>query len=507
MKAICRLTSAFRFLALIALLTSASAAHAAGVLYFADIFNPDFDAGTIRRVNSDGSGEEPLVTVGGGLRAVAVDAAAGKLYWADVNNFVIGQANLDGSDQISIISSGLEFPSALLLDPAAGNLYWGDQSSNFIYRAGLDGSNPIEFITSSTFHRGLALDAQAGRIYWSTSPTATSGAILNADLNGFDIQTTIPAAANSKPARIALHLGIGKIYWNDTVSDTIRRADLNGGNQQTIFQNFQGLDPRSIAIDTTDDMVYWGQDADFKLPFGQILRMNLDGTTNAFVAGTFGLVQDLVFVPSAPTAVTIVSANPPADNPYVDGQQPFVDVLDTGDGPGLTHGIGGAATPAEGDVAYGTITVAFSANPEPVPAVDNVVIACTGGSTPCPSVTGVTDLGGGSFGIELSGPIPPAACTTLSFAGSAAGQQLRYQSLPGDTSMNGMVNTQDLLSLIQALNNGDAAQSANLARYDLNRSAGGGPGVNTQDLLRLVQLLNGVNTTQAFNGATAAACP
>jgi hypothetical protein len=43
----------------------------------------------------------------------------------------------------------------------------------------------------------------------------------------------------------------------------------------------------------------------------------------------------------------------------------------------------------------------------------------------------------------------------------------------------------------------------NLARYDMNRSSI----VNTQDLLRLIQLLNGTNTTQAFNGQTLVACP
>jgi hypothetical protein len=45
------------------------------------------------------------------------------------------------------------------------------------------------------------------------------------------------------------------------------------------------------------------------------------------------------------------------------------------------------------------------------------------------------------------------------------------------------------------------------ARYNINRrNQAGGNVVNTQDLLRLVQLLNGTNATQVFNGATVAAC-
>jgi len=97
-------------------------------------------------------------------------------------------------------------------------------------------------------------------------------------------------------------------------------------------------------------------------------------------------------------------------------------------------------------------------------------------------------------------------CTTLTFAGTTAGTKLQHQSQPGNVSMDAATNTQDLLALIMALNNGAANLPTNLARYNVNRSTGANP-VNTQDLLRLIQLLNGTNTTQAFNGAGVADCP
>ncbi len=204
------------------------------------------------------------------------------------------------------------------------------------------------------------------------------------------------------------------------------------------------------------------------------------------------------------TGVTIVSANPPADNPYLPGQQPFRDVLDTGPGNALTAGIGGSGTPAQGGVSYAPISVTFSAPPSPPPAPANVVVSCTGGA--CPTITSVSGSGAGPYSLALSGPIPPGQCTTLMFAGTAAGSKLQYQSQPGNVSMDALTNTQDLLALIQALNDGSANVPANLARYNLNRSAGTNP-VNTQDLLRLIQLLNGINTTESFNGAGVAACP
>ncbi|HEY3243362.1 MAG TPA: hypothetical protein VGM03_08425 [Phycisphaerae bacterium] len=213
-------------------------------------------------------------------------------------------------------------------------------------------------------------------------------------------------------------------------------------------------------------------------------------------------LDDAVHFVGVIAAVNIASANPPtaAANPYAPGQ-PFRDVLDTGTSSALTAGIGGAGTAPQGAISYAPINVTFSAAPSPAPAVANVTIACTGGS--CPTVTAVSGSGAGPYSISLSGAIPPRQCTTLTFAGTAPGQKLQYQSLPGDVNLDGTSNTVDLLALVTALNNGTANLAGNLARYNVDRMGG----VNTQDLLRLVQLLNGTNATQSFNGATIAACP
>ncbi len=190
--------------------------------------------------------------------------------------------------------------------------------------------------------------------------------------------------------------------------------------------------------------------------------------------------------------VSLVASNPP------DGH---VDTLDTGSGPTLTAGIGAAGTTMQGAVQYATISVTFSGTPSPALTLANIGIACTGGT--CPTVTGVTGSNAGPYEISLSGAIPPLHCTTLSFTGPAfdAGTQVQYQSSPGNVNLLSAANTQDLLGLIQALNNGTAV--GNPAQYNVNRL---GP-PNTQDLLRIVQLLNGVLTTQAFNGAALTPCP
>jgi hypothetical protein len=206
--------------------------------------------------------------------------------------------------------------------------------------------------------------------------------------------------------------------------------------------------------------------------------------------------------------ITIDAANPPtaAANPYQPGQ-PFTDVLDTGMGATVTAGIGAIGTLPQGMIQYDPISVTFSAMPNPFPDASNVTISCTGGSQPCPAVALVLPgANPNQFDVFLTGGIPPLSCTTFTFAGTGPGQKLQYRSNPGNVNLDGSSNTQDLLSLVLALNNGSANMAANFARYNVNRSQEGTP-VNTQDLLRLVQLLNGVNTTQTFAGAAAAACP
>jgi len=223
-----------------------------------------------------------------------------------------------------------------------------------------------------------------------------------------------------------------------------------------------------------------------------------------------GGLLDFNFQYTASGLGIVFATDPPKDNPWLPGQQAFRDVLQNRDATGsVDQGIGAAGTPPAGSVHYDAVTVVFSQQQCDL-TMSGVMIECTdsvgNGQADCPAVTNVTGSGLGPYTITLSGPIPVRECTTFTFTGTNAGQKLQYQSLPGDVSMNGVANTQDLLTLVQALNNGDANVAQNIARYNINRSTGTNP-VNTQDLLRLVQLLNGTNTTQSFNGASVAACP
>ncbi len=280
---------------LFALLAVASA-QADGRLYFADIFNPTFNDGFVKQVNTDGGGLTTLVTVGGGLRGVAVDYRFPHLYWTDVDAKKIFRGKLDGSNSQAIITSGLAWPMAVAVDPVSGWLFWGDQTLGQIGRAHLDGADATPLI-STDFGSGLAVDIFNQKIYWTTADSAEAGMIMRANQDGTQVEIVVQN--HDKPARIALDIIGGKVYWTDYVVDVVRRANLDGSDVQTLFTVGENLNPNGIALDLAAGKVYWGQDVSFTGEgyIGKIMRMNLDGSQPEDFVGDLGSVGDIGFLP------------------------------------------------------------------------------------------------------------------------------------------------------------------------------------------------------------------
>ncbi len=263
----------------------------AQVLYFADIFSPTSVDGSLKRVDASGFNLAPVLDTGSGIRSVAVDAAGGKVYWCDSDQFKISRANLDGSSPQDIITSGLQFPSAIALDTVHHKLYWGDQTAEEIHRCDPDGSNQ-EFVTTTPFHRGLAVDGANGRIYWTTSRTPTAGDVWTADLNGVGgVRILDGGTATFKPATIAIDPQRNRLYFTDYVTKTFRRSALNGSGLITLYTDQFGQSPRGLAVDPATGDVYWGRDTSDEPIAGEI-DIALGGEAN-FLPVALGLGEVL----------------------------------------------------------------------------------------------------------------------------------------------------------------------------------------------------------------------
>src|ERR1700681_510851 len=149
----------------------------------ARIFFLDLGAGRILSANPDGSDLKTLLVEGRKLPdGLAVDVAAGHLYWtnmgdAKANDGTLFRSDLDGGNLTTIVAPGRTFtPKQLQIDKPSGKLYWCDREGMRVMRANLDGSK-IETLVQTgegdadrhdqtKWCVGITVDAERGHIYW-----------------------------------------------------------------------------------------------------------------------------------------------------------------------------------------------------------------------------------------------------------------------------------------------------------------------------------------------------
>lgn len=221
------------------------------------LFVLDLSGGQVLAMNADGSGREVIVKDCRHPDGVAVDAAAGHVYWTnmgvpDRNDGSIERADLDGGNRTIIVPEGRTFtPKQIILDRAGGKLYWADREGMRLMRCDLDGSAVETLIETgqgdanrreqSRWCVGIAIDPGRRQIYWTQkgADNAGEGRILRA---GIAIPVGESAAARSDvevlfdrlPEPIDLDLDLGKrvLYWTDRgdppQGNTVNRASIDG---------------------------------------------------------------------------------------------------------------------------------------------------------------------------------------------------------------------------------------------------------------------------------------
>lgn len=190
----------------------------------------------IKRANYDGSDPETIVEIStfnierpSDLR---LDLNGGKVYWVGASS--IGRANLDGTG-IEDLQTGRA--GDLALDAAAGHLYWCSQTGNSILRANLDGSNP-QSVISTNAPTGLALDLPAGKIYWSSF-----GSFHRANLDGSNPEFLF---SGGPILGFALDIELGQVYWQ---ANDLFRANFDGTGLETLVSGAGGDESVALLFD------------------------------------------------------------------------------------------------------------------------------------------------------------------------------------------------------------------------------------------------------------------
>jgi low-density lipoprotein receptor class B len=250
----------------------------------------------IERAGFDGAGLEVLQFQPVGFAdGLALDPAAGRMYWTDTNASVIWSANMNGSEAGIVLDDFGAEPLGIALDVGAHKMYWTDSAG--VKRANLNGTE-AELVSKGPARGFIALDPAAGRMYWADYPTGT----LKTAAMSPEAPITNVVSKQPSPFGVALDSAAGKLYWlqlnlekRKTEKNAIRRANLDGSEIETLIERpgagFEG----GLAIDAVAGRLYWTE-----AEAHDIGTANLDGTG----VQTFSTGQD------SPEGLAVESASP-----------------------------------------------------------------------------------------------------------------------------------------------------------------------------------------------------
>jgi hypothetical protein len=281
------------------------------------LFVLDLSDGRVFSVGADGSGSKTLVT---GCRlpdSLAVDLAAGYIYWTNMgvphkNDGSIERADLDGGNRRFIIPEGGTFtPKQIHLEKKSGKLYWSDREGMRVMRANLDGSQVETLIQTgegdadrhnpSNWCVGIAVDPIRGQMYWSQKGADDSGhgRIFRASIdmprgqaptNRLDAEVLFEGLP--EPIDLELDLEHRVLYWTDRGDrprgNSVSRTPIDSQlNQEIVLSRL--MEGIGLALDVRGDRMFVTDLA------GSIYSAHLDGSEKRPIAMAQGNLSGIAY--------------------------------------------------------------------------------------------------------------------------------------------------------------------------------------------------------------------
>ncbi|EDW61724.1 nidogen [Drosophila virilis] len=146
-----------------------------------------------------------------------------------------------------------------------------------IVRVPLNGRD-VQPIKVASMAIGLDKDCVEGRVYWGD---ISAKKIISAKYDGTDERIFISTDIES-PEGIAIDVISRRLYWTDSVKDTIEVASLDDPTLRAVIINKQLVNPRGIAVDPYREKLYW---SDWDRSNPKIEYSDLDGTGRELLLG------------------------------------------------------------------------------------------------------------------------------------------------------------------------------------------------------------------------------
>ncbi len=266
------------------------------------LFVLELSGGRIHSMAPDVSERSVIVTECHLPDGIAIDAAAGHIYWTNMgvpslNDGSIERADLDGKNRKVIVPQGVTFsPKQIQLDKKSGKLYWCDREGMRVMRGNLDGSNIETLVETGRGEAdrrdqtrwcvGIAIDPVRKQIYWTQkgADNAEQGRIFRA---GIEIPKGETAAKRSdievffdrlpEPIDLELDLKNRVLYWTDRGDpprgNTVNRASIDAKSRAPEILVTHLMEGIGIALDVPGDRMFV---TDFA---GSIYSARLDGSS------------------------------------------------------------------------------------------------------------------------------------------------------------------------------------------------------------------------------------
>jgi hypothetical protein len=252
------------------------------------LFVLELSGGRIHSMSPDGASRKVIVSDCNLPDGIAVDVAAGHIYWTNMgvpnlNDGSIERADLNGGNRTVIVPQGVTHtPKQIHLEKKSGKLYWSDREGMRVMRANLDGTSVETLVkTGEGDHDradatkwcvGITVDPVREQVYWTQKgpDNACLGRIFR---TGIDVpkgedpgrRTDIEEWLNGLPEPIDLELDLKNriLYWTDRgnppTGNTVNRAliDLSATNARAaeivVHDLMEGI---GIALDVPGDRMF-----------------------------------------------------------------------------------------------------------------------------------------------------------------------------------------------------------------------------------------------------------
>lgn len=270
------------------------------------------------------NGESPTTFLAGLRTApdgIAVDKAAGHIYWSNMRPGTIERININGSGRVTIVPSGVFKVGkqiVLVTENGVKKLYWCDREGMKVMRANVDGSRVEVLVDTSRMQCtgreckwavGVAVDTRNGWVYWTQKGSGGSGSIHRVPIkmqagqtaaNRNDVQTVLDKLP--EPIDLRWVDGYG-LYWTDrghaaggnSVNRMSMTAEVQAGKAQFAARGqilATGLNEGiGIAVDVTSNKMWFTELG------GRVFQSNLDGSGKRTIATGQGILTGIDYVP------------------------------------------------------------------------------------------------------------------------------------------------------------------------------------------------------------------